>query len=450
MAESASKKRKADDAAVRRRDQYQYMSGFGNEFVSEALPNSLPSPHNTPQVCPRGLYAEQLSGTAFTCPRTTNQRSWLYRIRPCVVHKPYQPAHVGNVSGTFGEEDPEPNQLRWSPFELPSSTSRVTFVEGLHTLMGAGSASSKTGMAIHVYLANASMDAEAFCNADGDFLIVPQQGALDIKTEFGKIWVEPNEIVVIPRGIRFSVALPDGPSRGYISEVFTGHFRLPDLGPIGANGLANPRDFLTPVAAFEDLSTPHVIYHKFQGKMFKTEQQWSPFNVVSWHGNYVPYKYDLAKFCVVNTVSYDHLDPCTFTVLTCPTNEPGVATCDFVIFPPRWAVGEGTFRPPYFHRNCMSEFMGLILGEYEAKKGGFLPGGGSLHSCMTPHGPDAATFESASKAELKPTRIAEGTQAFMFESTFMFSLTPFARHNPGLQKDYNECWQGLASHFRAD
>uniref|UniRef100_A0A182F2P2 Homogentisate 1,2-dioxygenase n=1 Tax=Anopheles albimanus TaxID=7167 RepID=A0A182F2P2_ANOAL len=434
--------------------EYKYLSGFGSHFTSEdpRCPNALPEGQNSPQKCAYGLYAEQLSGSAFTAPRTENTRSWLYRIRPSVVHEPF--ARYEGVApflrGTSWEEQyPNPNQMRWNPFDLPAAGREVDFVAGLHTVCGAGDVRARHGLAIHVYLANSSMKDMAFYNSDGDFLIVPQQGALDITTEFGRLYVQPNEICVIPQGMRFSVAL-EGPSRGYILEVYDGHFRLPDLGPIGANGLANPRDFLTPTAHFEDrtVAQGYRIVSKYQGALFVAKQNHSPFDVVAWHGNYVPYKYDLARFMVINSVSFDHCDPSIFTVLTCPSNRPGTAIADFVIFPPRWSVQEGTFRPPYYHRNCMSEFMGLIFGRYEAKEGGFLPGGASLHSMMTPHGPDHRCFEGASNAQLKPERIADGTQAFMFESSLSMAVTRWGEETcQKLDARYYECWQSLQKHF---
>ncbi|KAI8340485.1 homogentisate 1,2-dioxygenase [Chlamydoabsidia padenii] len=436
-------------------DSYNYLEGFGNHFTSEALKDALPKGQNTPQKCPYNLYAEQLSGTAFTVPRSHNQRSWLYRIRPSVVHTPYEPLTHDLLVSHFSGGDQcivTPSQLRWSPFDLPGESEQVNFIDGIKTVAGAGEPSCRTGLAIHIYTANANMNQTAFYNSDGDMLIVPQQNTLDITTEFGKLMVRPNEICVIQRGIRFSVNLVDGPVRGYILEVFGEHFELPDLGPIGANGLANPRDFLTPVAAYvEQDNVKWRILTKFNGKMFSTTQQHCPFDVVAWHGNYAPYKYDLAKFCVINSVSYDHIDPSIFTVLTAKSTTPGVAIADFVIFPPRWAVAENTFRPPYFHRNCMSEFMGLILGDYEGKTGGFLPGGGSLHSAMTPHGPDAKVFDMASEAELKPVRVAENTQAFMFETSLMLSTTRWGLKTCGkVQEDYYKAWMNLENKFQKD
>ncbi|KAF9437505.1 hypothetical protein BGZ76_000438 [Entomortierella beljakovae] len=431
------------------KNDYQYQPGFGNHFSSEALPDSLPKGQNTPQVCPYGLYAEQLSGTAFTVDRKHNERTWFYRIRPSVCHTPFVPLPKNSrLVGNYSDANVSltPNQLRWSPFDLP--TEPTDFVQGLHSVAGAGDVGVKHGMAVLIYAANKSMEDAGFYNSDGDFLIVPQQGRLDITTEFGKILVHPNEVCVIQRGIRFSVALPDGPSRGYICEVFNGTWTIPDLGPIGSNGLANPRDFQTPIAHFVDEEKPFRIFNKYGGHIFVATQDHSPFNVVAWHGNYAPFKYNLAHFNVINSVSYDHIDPSIFTVLTCKSEKPGVAIADFVCFPPRWSVQENTFRPPYFHRNCMSEFMGLIHGSYEAKQGGFVPGGASLHSMMTPHGPDAPTFKGASAEELKPQYIAKGTMAFMFESSMQLQPTRWAIEESGkVQVDYFEAWQGLKSNF---
>lgn len=431
-------------------EELKYLSGFGSEFSSEdpRRPGALPVGQNSPQRCPYGLYAEQLSGNAFTAPRHDNKRSWLYRIRPSVVHKPFKRANIAKyLTHNWDEAEQTPNQSRWFPFDIPSDE-KVDFVAGLHTVCGAGDPRARHGIAIHVFLCNTSMENSAFYSSDGDLLIVPQQGVLNITTEFGKMVVSPNEIAVIQLGMRFAVGV-EGPTRGYILEVFDGHFKLPDLGPIGANGLANPRDFLTPVAHYEDKEkTGFKILNKYQGALFEAEQNHTPFDVVAWHGNYVPYKYDLSKFMVINSVSFDHCDPSIFTVLTCPSTKPGVAIADFVIFPPRWSVQENTFRPPYYHRNCMSEFMGLILGSYEAKEGGFMPGGASLHSMMTPHGPDTKCFETASKTKLEPQKIAVNTQAFMFESSLSMAITKWGLETcQKLDTKYAECWQGLPKLF---
>lgn len=428
-------------------DRNSYMSGFNNEHATEALPGTLPELGNTPQKVAYGLYAEQLTGSAFTAPRSQNKRAWLYRIRPSVVHKPYEPLKHKTLRSTpFKEiENATPNQLRWDPLELPSKP--TDFIDGLHTMAGNGSTDGWAGLGVHVYAANASMKNRYFYNADGEMLFVPQQGALALRTEMGALSAKPGEIAVVPRGIKFAIDLPDGPSRGYVCENYGAPFQLPDLGPIGANGLANPRDFLYPVAAYEEIEGTIELIGKFGGHLWRAEMGHSPLDVVAWHGNYAPYKYDLAKFCVVNTVSYDHLDPCIFTVLTSPSYPPGTANIDFVIFPPRWMVATDTFRPPYFHRNVMSEFMGLIHGVYDAKEGGgFNPGGCSLHNCMSAHGPDAAVFEKASNMDLKPQYL-DSTLAFMFESRFMMRPTKFAMESKTLQKDYYKCWQDLPKLF---
>jgi homogentisate 1,2-dioxygenase len=418
------------------------LPGFGNHHVTEALPGVLPQGRNSPQHVPFGLYAEQFSATAFTAPRHENRRSWLYRIRPTAAHPAFAPlggpsrissaAPVGSL--------PSPNRLRWDPLELPDAA--ADFVDGLVTYCVNGDVAAGIGSAIHLYAANRSMVDRAFFSADGEMLIVPQRGRLRIVTEMGVLEVGPLSVALVPRGIRFRVDLLDGAARGYVCENFGALFRIPDLGPIGANGLANPRDFEAPTAAFEDSERPYEIVQKFQGGLWATQIDRSPFDVVAWHGNVTPYRYDLTRFNTINTVSFDHPDPSIFTVLTSPSDTPGTANLDFVIFPPRWMVAEDTFRPPWFHRNVMSEFMGLIVGEYDAKAGGFAPGGASLHNCMSGHGPDAESHRKAVSAELVPQKI-DGTMAFMFESRFPFHATRFAMETELLQSDYDSCWDGL-------
>lgn len=422
-----------------------YLEGFGNQFASEdpRCIGSLPFAQNTPQRCPYGLYAEQLSGTAMTAPREINKKTWFYRIKPSVCHGPYMPS--GDTKFTHKFEKMDPNPLRWKAFDLPP-IENVNFIQGINTICGAGSPSTRNGIAIHVYLCNASMNNSSFYNADGDFLIVPQQGTLYITTEFGKMNVMPNEICVIQQGMKFSVDV-EGPSRGYILEVFDNHFELPNLGPIGANGLAEPRDFLTPVALYDDRCIDYTIHTKYQGQLYFYNQNHSPYDVVAWRGNYVPYKYDLNKFMAFNTVSFDHCDPSIFTVLTCPSLKPGTAIANFIIFPPRWSVQEKTFRPPYYHRNCMSEFMGIIKGKFEAADKSFQPGGATFHTIMTPHGPDTACFEEASTVQLKPEKIAEDTMTFMFVSALGMGLTSWAASSRQLDTDYYECWKGLKKNF---
>jgi len=426
--------------------QLSYQSGFGNEFATEAVPGALPHGQNAPQKSALGLYTEQLSGSPFTAPRGQNRRTWTYRIRPSVTHKPFVEEPQSHLlDGPFTDIPTPPNQLRWDPFPIP--TEPTDWVDGLTTIAGNGDPAMQTGVAIHIYAANTSMKDRYFYTADGELLIVPQEGTLRISTELGILDAVPGEIAVIPRGIKFRVDLPQSPARGYVCENHGLPFRLPDLGPIGANGLANPRDFVAPVAAFEDAEGDFRIVAKFLGRLWTAEIDHSPLDVVAWHGNYAPYKYDLACFNVINTVSFDHPDPSIFTVLTSPTAIPGTANCDFVIFPPRWLVAEHTFRPPWFHRNLMNEFMGLIRGVYDAKAEGFLPGGASLHNCMSGHGPDAETFERASKAELKPQFISD-TLAFMFETQLVQRPTRYAMETRVLQHEYFECWQGLKKRFR--
>jgi homogentisate 1,2-dioxygenase len=418
-----------------------YLSGFGNEQASEAVPGALPQGRNSPQRPPLGLYAEQISATPFTAPRAENRRSWLYRIRPSAMHGPYHRYENGLLrSAPFAEVEAPPNRLRWNPLPLPQGP--VDFVDGLVTMGGNGDVSARQGFAIHLYLATADMGERYFWNADGELLIVPQQGRLALHTEFGLIEAAPGEIAVIGRGIKFRVSLPDGAARGYICENYGALLRLPELGPIGANGLANPRDFLTPTAAFEEREGKFEVICKFEGNLWAAEYRHSPLDVVGWHGNSAPYKFDLAHFNVMGTASFDHPDPSIYTVLTAPTDTPGTANVDFVCFAPRWLVGEDTFRPPWFHRNFMNEFMGLIHGTYDAKAAGFLPGGASLHNCMSAHGPDVPTFEKASSAALAPHKI-ENVLAFMFETKLVCRPTRFALETPALQQDYDACWQGF-------
>lgn len=424
-----------------------YQTGFGNEFTTEALPGALPIGRNSPQKCPYGLYAEQLTGSAFTALRGDNKRSWLYRIRPSAMHSPFTQIGNGNLISDFGVTPTPPNQLRWNPLPIP--TEPTDFVQGLVTYAGNGNAHAQSGCGIHLYAASRSMSQRAFYNADGEMLIVPQQGRLRFVTELGVIEVEPQEIVVIPRGVRFRVELIDESARGYICETFAAPFRLPDRGPIGANGLANPRDFFTSVAAFEDKDEPTELVAKFGGNLWVAQMDHSPFDVVAWHGNYAPYKYDLRRFNAIGSISYDHPDPSIFLVMHCASDTPGVSNIDFVIFPPRVLAMQNTFRPPWFHRNIASEFMGLIHGAYDAKADGFSPGGASLHNCMTGHGPDAETFEKASNADTTKAHYITDTMAFMFETRTVIRPTQQALNSPELQGNYFECWQGIKKHFDA-
>jgi homogentisate 1,2-dioxygenase len=424
-----------------------YQSGFGNEFATEAIPGTLPVGRNSPQRAAHGLYAEQLTGTAFTAPRHLNRRSWLYRIRPAAMHGPFSPFEQPRFHNAFGDHPVPPDQMRWNPLPIPEPP--ADFIEGLYTMAGNGSPATQTGIGIHLYAANRDMQGRFFYDADGELLIVPQQGRLHIQTEFGVLDVEPQEIALIPRGIRFRVALPDGPSRGYVCENFGQMLKLPDLGPIGSNGLANARDFLYPVAAYEDREGDFELVAKFQSQLWRADIGHSPLDVVGWHGNYAPCKYDLRRFNTIGSISYDHPDPSIFLVLHSPSDTPGTSNMDLAIFPPRWLVAQDTFRPPWFHRNIASEFMGLIHGVYDAKAEGFAPGGASLHNSFTGHGPDAATFDKASNADLSRPDVITDTMAFMFETRAVIRPTVQAMEAPHRQRDYQACWAGLRRHFRA-
>ena len=427
--------------------QFEMMPGFGNDFETEALDNALPQGRNSPQKCAYGLYAEQLSGSPFTAPRSTNERSWLYRIRPSVRHTGRFLRIEMPLWRTAPDAEPHDlplGQYRWNPLPLP--TGKTDFIEGMHTMTSTGDARQHLGMATHMYAFNEGMTDRVLLNADAEMMIVPEFGELILFTEMGKMAVPPGHVSVVPRGMMVKIQLSGDVARGYMCENYGAKFTLPDRGPIGANCLANPRDFKTPVAAFEDFETPHELVIKWCGCFHRTALEHSPLDVVAWHGNYTPYCYDLAVFSPVGSIAFDHPDPSIFTVLSAPSATPGTANIDFVIFPERWAVAENTFRPPWYHRNIMSEFMGLIKGQYDAKEEGFVPGGASLHNMMLPHGPDADAFDKASNAELKPIKLTN-TLAFMFETRFPQQVSKFAATSDTLQRDYIECWAGLDRNF---
>jgi homogentisate 1,2-dioxygenase len=420
------------------------LTGFGNQFQSEAVPGALPVGRNSPQRVAHGLYAELLSGSAFTAPRAENRRTWLYRRQPSVVVGGYQPlAHDFWKTGAAEGESAAPDPMRWHPVPVPEDKP-LDFVDGLRTVVVNGDAAAQSGMAAHLVLANRSMQ-RALVNADGEMLLVPQQGAISVSTELGVLHAAPGQVLLLPRGMAFRVAV-DGPTRLYACENYGAPFRLPELGPIGSNGLANPRDFIAPHAAFDTDPQPTEIVRRQAGRLWVARSSTTPFNVVAWHGNLVPMLYDTAHFNTIGSISFDHPDPSIFTVLTSPSDTPGVANCDFVIFPPRWLVAEDTFRPPWYHRNLMSEFMGLVHGQYDAKPEGFRPGGMSLHNSMVPHGPDAEAFDRASGAALAPHKL-EQTLAFMFESRWLFRPTGWALGCGALDARYADCWAPLADRF---
>jgi len=423
-----------------------YLSGFGNHHATEALAGALPEGRNSPQRCAYGLYAEQLSGTAFTAPRAENRRSWLYRIRPAAAQPAFSSCDAFNGWNQDYLQGPvTPNRLRWDPQPMPEAA--TDFLEGMHTWAGNGAWDQQAGIAIHLYTANRSMQDRYFYNADAEMLFVPQSGGLRLRTELGTLDLSPCEIAVVPRGVRFIVELPEGTARGYALENFGAPLRLPELGPIGSNGLAHARDFLYPIAQYEDLDGDVELIARFGGGFWQTTLDHSPLDVVAWHGTHAPYKYDLRRFNVIGSVSFDHPDPCIFTVLTSPSDTPGTANLDLAIFPPRILAMENTFRPPWFHRNIAGEFMGLIQGAYDAKAEGFLPGGASLHNTMSPHGPDADTFAKASAEDTSKAHYIRDTMAFMFETRRMIQPSPTAMASPTLQGDYDQAWKGLHKHF---
>ena len=424
-----------------------YMSGFGNDFETEVLPGALPQGQNSPQKCNYGLYGEQLSGTAFTAPSHQNERTWCYRIRPSVKHS----NRYKKIDLPYWKTAPnvDPNvvslgQYRWDP--IPHSQKTLTWLNGMRTMTTAGDVNTQTGMASHIYLVNTSMENTYFYSADSELLVVPQEGTLRFSTELGVLEVKPEEIVIIPRGLLYRVDVVEGPARGFVCENYGQKFTLPSRGPIGANCLANRRDFKTPIAAFEDSDRLSKVVIKWCGQFHETEIGHSPLDVVAWHGNYAPYKYNLNTFCPIGAVLFDHPDPSLYSVLTAPSEVEGTSNIDFVLFRDRWMVTEDTFRPPWYHKNIMSELMGNICGKYDAKPEGFIPGGMSLHNMMLPHGPDKISFEHASNIKLTPNKL-EKTMSFMFETRFPQHLTSFAASEAPLQDDYINCWNDLEKKF---
>ncbi|MBL4731874.1 MAG: homogentisate 1,2-dioxygenase [Rhizobiaceae bacterium] len=425
-----------------------YMPGFGNDFETEALPGALPQGMNSPQKCEYGLYAEQLSGTAFTAPRGQNERTWCYRIRPSVKHT----ARFEKIDLPYWKSAPcvDPDvislgQYRWNPVPTPEDVA-LNWITGMRTVTTAGDVNTQVGMATHIYLVNESMEDEYFFSADSELLVIPQEGRLRFCTELGVIDLEPKEIAILPRGLVYRVELVDGPARGFVCENYGQKFDLPGRGPIGANCLANPRDFKTPVAAFEDKEVPSKVTIKWCGQFHETHIGQSPLDVVAWHGNYAPCKYDLRTFSPVGAILFDHPDPSIFTVLTAPSGQPGTANIDFVLFRERWMVAENTFRPPWYHKNIMSELMGNIYGVYDAKPEGFVPGGLSLHNMMIPHGPDPEAFEGASNTKLEAEKL-DNTMSFMIETRFPQHLTEYAAKEAPLQEDYIDCWTSMEKKF---
>ncbi len=429
-------------------DALAYQIGFGNEFATEALAGALPIGQSNPQKPALGLYTEEINGTAFTAPRGQSRRSWTYRIRPSAMHKPFRQISAGTIrTSPFAEVPATPNQLRWRPLPIPAAP--TDFVQGIVTYGGNGDPGQQLGAAMHMYAANTSMVDRFFYNADGELLIVPQLGTLLVRTELGTLSVGPREMCVIPRGIKFRVELPDGPARGYLCENYGPHFRLPELGPIGTNGLANSRDFLAPVAAYEEREGDFRLVAKFMGGIWEAEIDHSPLDVVAWHGTYTPYKYDLTRFNCINTVTYDHPDPSIYCVLAAPSAIAGTSNIEFGVIGDRWNVARNTFRPPPFHRNVCSEFVGLVHGKYIGKGEGFEPGCASLHNCMSGHGPDAESFALGTSVGDQPQYLAD-TMTIVLETQLVIRPTKYALESELLERDYYLHWQSLKKRFRRD
>jgi homogentisate 1,2-dioxygenase len=423
-----------------------YQAGFGNQHASEAIVGALPIGRNSPQRHPLGLYTEQISGTSFTAPRADNRRTWVYRIFPSAASQgKFDRIESALLPTTRMQAEATPNRHRWERWPIPSAP--IDFVAGLTPIAISGRAEDLEGVTIYSFAINRSMFRRVFTSVDGELLIIPQTGKLHILTELGALQVDPGEIILIPRGIRFSVRVESDSASGYVCENFGASFRLPELGLIGANGLANARDFLAPTAQYENDANPVECVMKFGGALWTCQLRRSPFDVVAWHGNLVPYKYSLWNFNALNSVTYDHSDPSIFTVLTSPSAIPGVANSDFAALPPRWSVSEGTFRPPWFHRNVMSEFVISLFGPPEARGSHYQVQSAHLHNCMGAHGPDPEVFSRASSVDLKPTR--EESLGVMFESRLSFRVTDQAMNAANHVSNYSDNWAGMPVLFEA-
>lgn len=421
-----------------------YMTGFGNEFETEALPNALPVGQNSPQKPAYGLYSELFSATTFPAPRARNRRTYMFRIHPSVQAPKYSRIDNSLIATPPFDTVPTPNNMRWDAFEIGGED--ADFIDGLATICGVGGPIAQSGMAMHIYRVTRSMSDRVFTNNDGEMIVMPQQGALRFVTELGVLEAAPGAIVILPKGIRFRVELPEGPARGFVCENFSQAFHLPELGLIGSNGLANAADFYAPVAAYEDRNTPCELVQKYAGNLWATELPYSPLDVVAWRGNCAPMLYDAEKFVALGTATVDHPDPSIFCALTSGGDAVLGPNVDMLILPPRWLVAEHSFRPPGFHRNCVCEMVALIKGRHQGKTGGFGPGGFSIHNNFAPHGPDVNTVQMAREEELKPMKL-EGTLAFLFETRFPLAVTPFAHEAKENQADVVAMWQGFPHLF---
>jgi homogentisate 1,2-dioxygenase len=434
-------------------DPYSYQVGFGNRFATEAVPGALPTGgRNLPQRCEYDLYSEQLNATSFISSRQTMQHLWFYRIRPAVAHKPLRAfAMKHDMVAAFVGHNKDvkftPFTFEWGPLEQPSETEPVNFYQGIRTIAGHGDPTSKEGLAVHQYAASVSMGSEAFVNHDGDFLIIPVQGRLDIQTELGRMMVRPGEFCVIQAGLRFKVVLPDGPVHGYVQEIFGSHYELPDLGPIGSNGLALPRDFEIPVASFDMDSSEWEVVLKLAGELYHYKQNHTPFDVVAWHGNYAPYKYDITKILALSS-SKDQLDPSAYCILTAKSKIPGVSLSDFCAFTPKWVNSLDSFRPPYYHRTVASEMMGMVYGTYAGSSKTLSPGALTCDNSYVAHGESYQAWKKATSAVLEPQYQGEASLSFMFHMSSHVGVTKFAMERHARTKPPPEhLWDDLQGEF---
>lgn len=432
---------------------------------SEAVSGAVPAVNNSPQKPPLGLRTERISGGSFVAPRELSYQTWLYRLRASIAHSDWARLRVSGADEGYGPPSPvrpanvTPNSRLWGGFPAPAAGSH--WANGQQLLGRNGDPQAKEGMALWVFSVTASMPPrQAFASLDGEALVIPQSGALDIQTELGRLVVRQNEIAVIPRNVRYRVCLPEGkPCRGYVCELYQGHFRLPDLGVIGSTGLANVRDFQVPKAFVDATVHSHLgttqapgpgaptgvddgewsIVARLVGNLWHCTQAHTPFDVVGWHGTCYPFKYDLARFCALGNLVFDEHDPSLFVVLTARHHgaEPTTAVVDFAVIPPRWMAARDTNWLPYFHRNTMQEFFGPIValqdGAHPLNATGetnrFAPFGAGLNGCMSTHGPSERDFQAArARDTTTPAFVGgdEGVTIFLVETERPLLLSDWA------------------------
>jgi homogentisate 1,2-dioxygenase len=424
--------------------------GFGSVHESEALEGALPRDQNAPRRCPYDLVPELINGTPFTVRNVDNSKMWTYRIHASFSQTAFHPLPNARFATPLG--DVEPNRSRWAPHPIPAPSTPTDFVDGLVTLGGAGDVLSGPGFAIHVYAANADMLDRCFSNADGDLLVIPQEGALDVRTELGWLSVPIGSILFVPRGLKFAIGLPENVGRGWVLEVFGTKLRLPERGLVGSNGLAEARHFRAPHASYEDRECPDGFQHvtKTGGRLFEATHTFSPFDVVAWYGNHAPFVYDLMHFAPVASVRFDHQDPSIFTVLTAPLDDHGRAVADFVFFPPRWEVIEHSFRPPFAHRNAASE-VNMVVRTPKPYSTGYEPGCTFLSPLLTAHGVGTKTYDAILDLPHDhvdpPQRIPDESLWAMVESALPFRTTAWARDTELLDATFLSAFEGMKKRF---